>query len=67
MVLGLLWPRVFETYLNGVLNDILDSLYRTVVLNGILTHQWFEWYFKLALSSTEISLNGLMVLNGIQW
>ena len=34
-----LWPRVFEWYLNGFFNDILDSLYRSMVLNGILNYR----------------------------
>ena len=43
MVLGVLWARVFEWYLNGFLNDILneslDILYSSVVLNGILNYR----------------------------
>ena len=35
---GVLWPTVFEWYRN-ILNSILDSLYRSVVLNGILNHR----------------------------
>ena len=40
MVLGVLWPRVFEWYLNGFLYDIFYSLYRSVVLNGIMKYRW---------------------------
>ena len=49
---GVLWPRVLEWYLNVFFNDILDSLYRSMVLNGIFitvestTESWwniFEW------------------------
>ena len=58
----LVWPRVFEWYLNGffndILNGILDSLYRSVVLNGIL-----KLSLRIPLSPAEISL----ILNGIQW
>ena len=40
---GVLWPRVFEWYPNGFMNDILngilDSLYRSMVLNGILNYR----------------------------
>ena len=44
-------------------------------LNGFLMIIWFlctiQWYLKLPLrvplSPAEISLNGPMVLNGIQW
>ena len=47
---GLLWPKIFEWYVSGFLNVILngnlDSLYRSVELN----------------SPAEISL----ILNGIQ-
>ena len=44
-------------------DDILDSLYRSMILNA--------WYFKLPLSvplsPAEISLNGPMVLNDTEW
>ena len=30
---------VCEWFLNDILNDILDSLYRSVVLNGILSYR----------------------------
>ena len=37
--LGVLRPRMFEWYLNGFLIDILESLYRSAVLNGILNYR----------------------------
>ena len=54
---------VFERYLNGSLNDILngilDSWYRSVVSNGILNYR----SDRVPLSPAEI----LLILNGIQW
>ena len=62
MVLRVLWPRLFEWYLNCFVNEILDFF---VPFCGI------EWYFKLPLrvplSPAEISLNGPMVLNDTEW
>ncbi len=59
--MGVLWPRDFEQYLNG----ILICLGFCVPFNGI------EWYFKLPLrvppSPTEIALNGPMVLDDTEW
>ena len=53
---------VFEWYLNSffsdILNCILDSLYRSVVSNGI-----FKLPFRVPLIPADISL----ILNGIQW
>jgi len=57
MVLGVLWHRIFEWYLN-----VFKGYFGFVVpFSGI------KWYFKLPLSPAEISLNGTMIRNGIQW
>ena len=58
---GVLRPRVFEWYLIG----FVDFFGFFVPFSGI------GWYFKLPLrvplSPAEISLNGPMVLNDIEW
>jgi len=64
MILGLLWPKAFEWYLNvflnDILNDILDSLYRGIGC-------YFKLPLRVPLSPVEISLNGPMALNDTEW
>ena len=65
MFFRVLWPTVFEWYLNGFLNDImngiLDSLHRLVVLNGILNYRW-EYHWVLLIHHWY-----WLVFNGNQW
>ena len=56
---------VSEWYLNVFFYDILYSVYRSVVLNGILNYRW-EYHWVLLKYHWMVQWYS-MVFNGIQW
>ena len=65
MVLGGIMAKGIWMVSEWYLNDILESLYRSMVLNGILNYHWL--YHWVLLKYHWMVQWYWMILNGIQW